>query len=282
MQALANIVGRIYKNREREVDPTAIKCDLENLNHVLSGGFSKGNLYIIAGKESVGKTSFMVSLLADIIHNDNTSDRAGVIALNVSEERWMARLLSNLSEVSLNVIWTGRVLYEETKKIVKAATLPEFDKIEISSPGYMTMEQLIKICTDWVINKSVKILFIDHMKLISCDPLDNDQLRIYEIAKALKKLSVDLNVPIVTLIPIESTKRVTGLKDLRRIGAVETFADVILFINKHLKNFDDEPYGGVAYVCIEKNTTGSLDILTLRPLLHIQKFVEHEDWNSFS
>ena len=63
MQALTNIVDRIEKIGNGVEDPEAIRCDINSLNTILNGGFSKGNLYIVAGKESAGKTSFIISVI---------------------------------------------------------------------------------------------------------------------------------------------------------------------------------------------------------------------------
>jgi replicative DNA helicase len=277
MQALENIIERINRNGERDLNSTAIKCDLDILNNVLTGGFCKGNLYVIAGKELVGKTAFMVSLIADMIHAERDSSRVGVIAINVSEERWMARLLSNISEVDINKILRGHLPLEEMEKINKVSRLTEFDKIEICAPGYMTIQEVVATCTQWVSDKDVKIIFIDYLQLISVENETDTRLKIHNISKALKKLSVELDVPIIVTVPLQSNTRVTGLKDLRRLGSVENFADVILFLNTHLKdNEDNKKYKDAMYVSIEKNNTGQLDILRLRPLLHIQKFVEFD------
>src|ERR1017187_2204671 len=101
MQALSNIIERIERIKNAQKDPTAIKCDIDILNRLLNGGFSKGNLYVISGKESIGKTSFMVSLISDIIHDRTDSLRVGIIAINTTEERFIARILSNISGVLL-------------------------------------------------------------------------------------------------------------------------------------------------------------------------------------
>ncbi len=115
MKALENIISRIINIRYHYSGDTAIKSDLDILNNVLGGGFRKGQLYVVAGKESIGKTSFIVSLVADIVSSN--ASNAGVIAMNISEESWMARLFSSVSEVHLENILSGRVMYDDLEII---------------------------------------------------------------------------------------------------------------------------------------------------------------------
>ena len=133
MQAFENIVNRIINNWSHHQDDTAIKSDLDSLNIVLEGDFRKGQLYVVAGKESMGKTSFIVSLVSDIISSN--ARNVGVIAMNISEESWVARLFSNVSEVLLECILRGRLLQDDLEKIKLVARLPRFDRLNFGRMG---------------------------------------------------------------------------------------------------------------------------------------------------
>ncbi len=273
MQALENIINRIINIRYHYPDDTAIKSDLDIVNNVLGGGFRKGQLYVVAGKESIGKTSFIVSLVADII-NCNTSN-VGVIAMNISEESWIARLFSSVSEVWLESILSGHVMYDDLEIIKWVASLPVFDKLKLWANGNLTIDELISTCTGWVSNDDVQIIFIDYLQLISLPGINDQELKIFELSKALKGMAKDLEVTVIIEVEVKSKKGISNLKHLRKLGAVENFADVIMFLNKRFKDSIEQRCNEQEiFVSIEKNNHGKLETIKLRSLLHVQKFLD--------
>jgi replicative DNA helicase len=273
MQALENIIKRIINNRSHYPNDTAIKSDLDILNNVLEGGFRKGQLYVVAGKESIGKTSFIVSLVADIVSSNTSS--VGVIAMNISEEIWMARLISSVSEVWLESILSGRVLHDDLEIIKRVVSLPRFDKLKLWANGYLTIDDLISTSTEWVLNDDVQIIFIDHLQLISLPGINDQELKIFELSKVLKGMAQVLDVPVIIEVEVKSKKGISNLKQLRKVGAVENFADVIMFLNKRLKDSIEQRCNEQEiFVSIEKNNHGRLDTIKLRSLLHVQKFLD--------
>jgi replicative DNA helicase len=273
MQALENIIKRIINNRSHYPNDTAIKSDLDILNNVLEGGFRKGQLYVVAGKESIGKTSFIVSLVADIVSSNTSS--VGVIAMNISEEIWMARLFSSVSEVWLESILSGRVLHDDLEIIKRVVSLPRFDKLKLWANGYLTIDDLISTSTEWVLNDDVQIIFIDHLQLISLPGINDQELKIFELSKVLKGMAQVLDVPVIIEVEVKSKKGISNLKQLRKVGAVENFADVIMFLNKRLKDSIEQRCNEQEiFVSIEKNNHGRLDTIKLRSLLHVQKFLD--------
>jgi replicative DNA helicase len=278
MQALLNIINRFQGIRGGNENSTAIKSGHEILDRILGGGFSKG-LYVIAGKESIGKTAFIISLISNIIYKRMDSLSVGIISLDLSEQLWIERLLSCLSEVWLEKIARGRLEEHELKRIYHFAQSKEFNKIEIAAPGYMTIHELVDTCNRWVSWQDVQIIFIDYLQLISIENTGNRELKIFTISKVLKKLSIDLNVPVIVTVPLEPGKKsVSNLKELRKIGAIEVFADVIMFLNRSVDNNtqENEKNKQEIHIRISKNNSGALDTIRLRALLHIQKFIEFD------
>jgi replicative DNA helicase len=201
----------------------------------------------------------------------------GIITLNISEERFIARVLSNVSRVLLESILRGKLQEEDRQKLKYAINVDDFNRIELAAPGYMNIDELITICNTWVSEKNVQIIFIDYLHLISVNGMHDNDLKIFTISKALKKLSIDLHIPIIITVPITSNKSFTDLKDLRKIGAIETFADVIIFINSQVHNIDNtEKYNREIILSIQKNNTGLLDNMKVRAALHVQKFVQSD------
>lgn len=273
MQALLNVITRLQKIDNQE-QHSGIKSGFNLLDELLNG-FRKGNLYIIAGQQLIGKTAFLISLLNNIIH---TSDgKAGIISVDISEERMVERILSNLSEVRLEVINRGKLQEHEKRILNNSSLLNDFDKIKIAGNDYINIESIANVCSNWVQNENVKIIFIDCLQLISTEVTENKELRNIIITESLKTLAVNLDVPIVATIALNGTSDVYSLDELRKIGSIESFADVIMFLNK-LKQAEDKfrIEEEEVHLSIAKNNTGLLDTIRLRALLHIQKLVEFD------
>ena len=276
MQTLVNIINRIqnYSTESEPSFPDAITTDFDLLDRVLSGGFSKASLNIIACPETVGKSAFLVSLMLNMMKKNVA---VGLISLNMSEEELLERMLSNLTEIDLWEIKRGRLEEYKRNRLSDLSRLKVFDKLEITAPGYITIDGIINTCIQWVLGKKVQIIVIDYLQLISIENTHNKKLRIFNICQTLKKLSVDLNVPIILAVEIHKVKNsYSYLEDLRRIGAIVPFADVILYLNNETEyNFSDTKISEKIYekyLRICKNRNGSLDTIKLRSLLHIQYF----------
>src|ERR1019366_5630369 len=130
-------------------------------------------------------------LIADIFYSRSDSLRIGIITVNCSEERIIARILSAISGVLLEKIYRGKMEREDRKKISYFSSIEDFERIEISAPGYMDIDTLVSTCIQWVSQKSVGIIFIDYLQLISLKEMANQDLKIFTISKTLKKLSLD-------------------------------------------------------------------------------------------
>ncbi len=195
-----------------------------------------------------------------MLHSNDDEVRVGVIALNISEEHWMSRLLSNISEVPLEQILRGRLEHRYLKKLEATINSPEFDQLELAAGGYMTLDKVVNTCSDWVKNHNVEIIFIDYPQLISMPGVSDDQLKIQTVCQALSTLAQDLEVPIIVSIPLINYQNKTGLHQLRQPGPVEPFADVILFLNDCEEETHDSNYKKVL-LSIAKNNNGQLDNL---------------------
>jgi len=119
----------------------------------------------------------------------------------------------------------------------------------------------------------------------------NREQEISTISRNLKALAKELNVPIIALsqlsraVETRKESKMPQLSDLRESGAIEQDADMVMFIYRpeYYENFaneNGESTRGETHIKIAKHRNGSLDIVKLRALLHIQKFEEWDDNNS--
>ena len=152
-----------------------------------------------------------------------------------------------------------------------------FERMEIASPGYITLQDVIAICIEWVGQRQVSIIFIDYLQLIYIENMLDKHLRIAMISEALKKLSFELEVPIFIRVPVVSAnKDIITLRNLRKVGAIETFADCIMLINKLHKHSSSSNVNHTRKMLVRicKNHHGQLETIQFDSLLHIQKVQE--------
>src|SRR5690606_37910609 len=110
----------------------------------------------------------------------------------------------------------------------------------------------------------------------------------------LKRLAKELQVPIIALSQLsrevekrKDAQKIPQLSDLRESGAIEQDADIVMFLyrpdyHEILQDSNGESTKGLTYVKFAKHRNGSLDTITFKPHLHIQKFEEDETQSEFN
>jgi replicative DNA helicase len=136
----------------------------------------------------------------------------------------------------------------------------------------------------------VGIIIIDYLQLMSGtgDKGGNREQEISTISRNLKALAKELQVPIIALSQLsravetrKESNKMPQLSDLRESGAIEQDADMVMFIYRPEyyevnANENGESTKGETHIRIAKHRNGSLELIKLRALLHIQKF---EEWD---
>lgn len=210
----------------------------------LISGFQKSDLIIIAGRPSMGKTSFAISIAinaAKFLQEQVKSkkDTEGVVAifsLEMASEQLSTRILSVFSGINSNDLLSGKIDADEMKEIVRTADsfkdLPMYldDTPAISISTLRTRARRLKK------QVGLKMIVVDYLQLLRAGgKTENRVQEVSEITQGLKAIAKELNVPVIALsqlsrnVESREDKR-PQLQDLRESGSIEQDADIVMFL----------------------------------------------------
>ena len=201
-------------------------------------GFHPGELFILAARPGVGKTSLAMNMALHAACHADPKCAVAVFSLEMPCSQLALRMLCSEARISQGKLKSGKLSdYDMSMIMQHAASLWEAP-IYIDDSGSLTiMELRSKARRLKQQNKDLGFLVIDYLQLMSGGgKSESRQLEISEISRGLKSLSKELSLPIMALSQlsrdVEKNKRKPQLADLRESGAIEQDADCVLFIHK--------------------------------------------------
>lgn len=223
-----------------------------------------GNLIIIAGRPSMGKTTLAVNIGANVAGQGKT---VAILSLEMSDAELTDRLISSIGGVPLEEVLKGTMDGDEGMMILSASQRLIEMPIYIDDQGSLTAFDVASKARSIKRKHGLDLLVIDYLQLM-VGVGDNRNQEIEGITRAMKALAKELNIPIILLSQLsrkceERTNKRPMMSDLRESGAIEQDADVILMVYRDEKYNPDSPYRGTAEILIEKQRQGSTGISTL-------------------
>jgi len=278
---LARVMERIdfLYHRENPSDVTGVPTGFVDLDEK-TAGLQPGDLIIVAGRPSMGKTAFALNI-AENVAVDNGLPVA-VFSMEMGGTQLAMRMLGSISRVDQHRMRTGRLNDEEWGKLSSAMgklhDAPIFidetaalNALELRSRARRLRRQCGKL----------GLIVVDYLQLMSGSnqaSSENRATEISEISRGLKALAKELEVPVVALSQLnraleQRNDKRPMMSDLRESGAIEQDADVILFIYRDEVYFPDKPESrGVAEVIIGKQRNGPIGKVDLTFLGQFTRF----------
>ena len=229
----------------------------------LTSGFQPGELVIIGGRPSMGKSAFAVNIGENAAVRTKT--RVAIFSLEMSEHQLIQRLLASQGGVALHRLRSGRLMKEDWPRLTTAAGLLSAAPIWIDDSPAPTVLEIRAKCRRLKAEHNLGLVLIDYLQMIK--PFGRAENRVQEISqitRALKGLAKELEVPVIALSQLSraseqrsgSDKR-PQLSDLRESGSVEQDADVVMFVyREEYYKRDDPSLKGRATIIIAKQRNG--------------------------
>jgi replicative DNA helicase len=248
----------------------------------LTAGFQNGDLIIIAGRPSMGKTSFAMNIAENAATGPDKVPVA-VFSLEMSKEQLVMRMMCSQAEVSLHKVRSGHLSETERRKLVNLIGPLYTAPIVIDDTAAPTILELRAKCRRLRAEKKLGLVIIDYLQLVrTSGPAENRVQEISQITRGLKALAKELSVPIIALSQLSravETRGGTGrpqLSDLRESGSIEQDADVVMFVWREEKYKPDDPsVKGKADILIAKQRNGPTGDVNLTFLHEFTKFVPY-------
>ncbi len=248
----------------------------------MTGGLQRADLIIIAGRPSMGKTAFGLSLGLRIAKKHELP--VAVFSLEMSKEQLVLRLLASEARIDSNRLRTGHFSQNELEPLNKAMSELAILPISIDDASNITVMQIrSQVRRLQSENKGeIGLVLIDYLQLMEGSS-DNRVQELSKITRSLKGLAREINAPVIALSQlsraVESrTNKRPMMSDLRESGSIEQDADLIIMLYRDEYYNPDTPDRGIAEINIVKHRNGPTGI---RRLIFQPEFTQFENLQQY-
>ncbi len=215
------------------VGPTTGMPDLDTL----LGGLGTENFNIIAGRPGMGKTSFLLNVVAHVAELPDMTGPVALFSLEMSEEQLIGRLVATRSEIDSYRLTRGKVQSHEWKRFNDATGWVSELPLYIDDTPGLTPSQLRSRCRRLhAEHGGLRLVVVDYVQLMSTTRrTESRQLEMTYISGQLKALARELKVPVFIAAQLSRScemrpNKRPQLSDLRESGALEQDADSVTFL----------------------------------------------------
>ena len=286
-EAINELLGRAVKRVEdmyRSGEAiTGIATGFSDFDEKTSG-LQKSDLIIVAGRPSMGKTSFAMNLAETAALNGGHS--VAVFSMEMPAEQLALRMMSSLGRIDSHNLRTGKLDDQDWPRLISSVNMLSKAKLFIDDTASLTPTDLRARTRRLKREHGLDLVIIDYLQLMQVSgSTENRATEISEISRSLKALAKELNVPIVALSQLNRSveqrpdKRPV-MSDLRESGSIEQDADLILFIYRDEVYNPDSADKGIAELLIRKQRNGPIGTVRLAFLGQYTRFenLAHDDY----
>ena len=242
-------------------------------------GIQKGDLIVVAGRPSMGKTSLAMNIAENVLLNDESDGAVLIFSLEMPRTALTTRLLSSMTKINQQNVRSGMLKDDEMKAIFQQSEKLKNMPLWIDDSSLLTpMELRAKARRLARTENGLSLIVVDYLQLMQLPmSAENRVNQISEISRSLKSLAKELNVPVLALSQLNRAVEKRDNKrpimaDLRDSGAIEQDADVILFIYRDEVYHEDSNDGNKAEIIIGKQRNGPIGKINLTFLKEFTRF----------
>ena len=264
-QSINDLVGESLKQIEERAENgeavTGVATGFTDFDNKTTG-LQGGDLIIVAGRPSMGKTSFAMNL-AEYASLKNDAVTA-IFSMEMSGTQLSTRLISSMGRINQQKIRTGKLTDDDWPRLTNAVALLSKANIFIDDTAALTPIDIRARARRLKREKGLDLIVIDYMQLMQLsNNSENRATELSEISRSLKALARELDVPVVALSQLNRslenrTDKRPIMSDLRESGAIEQDADVIAFIYRDEVYNEDSPDKGKAEIIVAKQRNGPI------------------------
>ena len=200
-------------------------------------GFHPGDLIIIAGRPSMGKTALAMNIAENIAIEANQPKTVGIFSIEMSKEALVLRMLCSLANLNQHTIRSRKLNPSEWIQLTNAGSKLQKAAIFVDDSAMLSPLDLRAKARRLKAQHGLDLIIVDYIQLMHCTTrVENRQQEISLISRNLKSLAKELRVPVVALSQLSRAVEQRGgekrpqLADLRESGAIEQDADLVLML----------------------------------------------------
>jgi replicative DNA helicase len=275
---LGDLLKRVTELAERGgTDTTGVPTGFTDLDR-MTAGLQPGDLVIVAGRPSMGKTAFSLNIAEHVAINEQLP--VAVFSMEMSASQLVLRVVGSMGRIDQSHLRTGQLSEDEWTRLPETIErlqdvhmhideTPALNPLELRARARRLARQF---------GGRLGLIVVDYLQLMSSSrDGENRATEISEISRSLKALAKELHCPVIALSQLnrdleKRTDKRPVMSDLRESGAIEQDADVILFIYRDEVYNKDSKDAGVAEIIIGKQRNGPIGTVHLAFLKPLTRF----------
>ena len=244
----------------------------------MTNGLQPSDMVVIAGRPSMGKTTFSMNIAEDIVLR--TSKPVIVFSMEMPAEQLMLRMISSMGRIDQTRMRSGKLSEDDWPRINSAIQMFNDKKLYIDdNPALSPTEVRARARRIHREHGEMGLILIDYLQLMRVPGAESRVAEISEISRSMKALAKELNCPVIALSQLNRSleqrpNKRPVMSDLRESGAIEHDADLIMFIYRDEVYHEDSMDKGIAEIIIGKQRNGPIG--TCR-LAFLGKYTRFED-----
>ncbi len=263
---LTQVVERIETlyGRDNQSDVTGTATGFTDLDRMTSG-LQPGDLIIVAGRPSMGKTAFSINIAENVALDGKLP--VAIFSMEMGASQLAMRMLGSVGKLNQHDLRTGRLQDDDWGRLTHALGRLNDAPVYIDeSAALSALEVRARARRLHRQNNGLGLIVLDYLQLMSSPgnkASENRATEISEISRSLKSLAKELHVPVIALSQLNRSleqrpNKRPVMSDLRESGAIEQDADLILFIYRDEVYNSDSPDKGKAEIIIGKQRNGPI------------------------
>jgi replicative DNA helicase len=285
---ISNLVSEsITQLKEGGNQSNLIKTGFRDFDQEL-GGLGLGELIVIGGRPSMGKTQLLVNLSLTI----SLETPVLYFTFDLSEFLLTNRFISTLTGIPVADIFKNELTHEQRAQLDSIENEFMNRKLFVNDSCNSSLSALRTHCKEQVENQGIQVIVVDYLQMMSSSKYRNSrELEISHITRELKNIAKDFNVCVIATSQLSRSVEYRGglkhpqLSDLRESGAIEQDADKVIFIYRPEyygieSDADDNSTAGLAEIILAKNRNGKLATIKLKrdqSFTTYQNFDQHKN-----
>lgn len=261
LQEVVERIDMLY-SRDNPNEVTGVSTGFADLD-LKTSGLQAGDLIIVAGRPSMGKTAFSINIAENVAINGKLP--VAVFSMEMGGAQLVMRMLGSVGELDQHVLKTGRLEPDHWERLrvalMKLSDAPIFIDETAGLSALELRARARRLARQF--GGKLGLIVIDYLQLMSGSGRKNENrtAELGEISRSLKALAKELQVPIIALSQLnrsveQRTDKRPMMSDLRESGAIEQDADLIMFMYRDEYYNQDSPMKGLAECIIGKHRNG--------------------------
>ena len=250
----------------------------------LCGGLHNSELSILAARPSMGKTAIAMNIAEHV--SMNLKMPVLFVSLEMACLELADRLLCSSARVNGHRLRNGTISQEDRRRLVQKSSEISSAPLFIDDAPGRTLTEIAAVARRLKRKQGLSLIVIDYLQLIEPDnPRDPRQEQVARIARRLKMMSRELDIPVLCLAQLNRQAEASRdnrprLNHLRESGAIEQDADVVFFVHREeyyqTNDEDRERTKGQAEIIIAKQRNGPVGDIKLLWQSDFTRFVNLE------